>query len=54
MVRKGIKNAVKVQVLVPRTVMFSGAVVAVFIAGGNMGHSIIHTLSRNKAMEGKF
>jgi hypothetical protein len=45
-----IKDVVKVQVLVKCTVMFCGEVVAVFVAVGNMGHSIIHTLSRNKVM----
>ena len=44
MVRKGIKDAVKIQVLATCTVVFCGAVVAVFVAGGNMGHSIIHTV----------
>lgn len=48
--RKAIKDAVKVQVLVTCTVTFSGAVVAVFVVVGNMGHSIIPTLSRNKVM----
>jgi hypothetical protein len=52
--RKVIKDAAKVQVLVACTVMFSGAMVAVFVAVGNIGHSIIHTLSRNNAMQGKF
>jgi len=47
---EGVKNVVKVQVLVTCTVMFSGAVVAVFVVGGTMGHSIIHTLSRNKVV----
>jgi hypothetical protein len=41
---------VKVQILVACTVIFSGAVVAVCVVVGNMGHSIIHTLSRNKVM----
>lgn len=50
MVRKEIKDAVKVQALGTRTVMFYGVVVAVFVAVGNMGHSIIHTLSRNEAV----
>ena len=52
--RKVIKDAVKVQVLVACTVTFSGAVVAVFVAMGNMVRSIIRTLSRNNAIEGKF
>jgi hypothetical protein len=50
MVRRVIKDALKVRVLVPCAVMFSGAVVAVFAAVGNMEHSTIHTLSRNKSM----
>jgi hypothetical protein len=44
-----IKDAVKVQVLVACTVMFSGAVVAAFVVAGNVGHSIIHSLSRKRA-----
>jgi hypothetical protein len=49
-VRKVIKDAVKVQVLVSCPVMFSGAGVAVFVDVVNMGHPIIHTLSGNKVM----
>ena len=51
--RKMITDFVKIQVLVTCTVMFCGEVVAVFVAVGNMGHSIIHTLSR-KEVNSKF